>query len=123
MSVETIAAPPITTFPEAAVQALLEELLLDVVEGTAGLVGIALPAGKLARCAAVIQMISLDVVDVLCGVEGTVGFELKDSIVRPVATSPLTRPLGTSCRASRAHGSKNKQRDRSNGQSLRRARA
>jgi len=83
MAVETIARPVTTkAFPNAAVEAKLLELLLEAVISDAQLKGIALPDDQPGKIAARIQIDSLGVVDLLCGVEPLVGFELKDSLVK-----------------------------------------
>lgn len=90
----TTLAPPKTAFPLAAVRAQLQARLLELVEGTASMAGVILPADPAARCKAVIQIDSLDVVDVLCSVEGIVGHELKDSIVRAGGYKSIDEALG-----------------------------
>ena len=71
-----------TFFPKAAVEARLRALLLEAVTSTAQLKGIKLPSDVPGQSAAFIHLDSLDVVDLLCGVEGVAGFELKDSLVK-----------------------------------------
>lgn len=95
MSVEAIVSPGSNTaFPAAAVEAKLRAALIDVVDGTAGMAGVTLPSDTAAKCKVVIQIDSLDVVDVLCGVEEIVGHELKDSIVRAGGYKSIDEALG-----------------------------
>lgn len=97
MSTGTITAPPgaiTTAFPTAAVEAQLRSSLVDVVDGTAAISGVALPADAVGKCAASVQIDSLDVVDILCGVEGIVGFELKDSIVKAGGYKSINEAIG-----------------------------
>lgn len=69
-------------FPKAAVEAKLRELLVEAVTSDAGIKGITLPADVPGKSAASIQIDSLGVVDLLCGVEGVAGIELKESLVK-----------------------------------------
>ena len=83
MAVETLVKPAATkAFPRADVEAKLRDLLLDAVAADAQLKGIALPADKPGKFAAGIHFDSLGVVDLLCGLESAVGFELKESLVK-----------------------------------------
>jgi hypothetical protein len=95
MSTITLLPPGSTTaFPKAAVEAQLRDRLIEVVDGTAGMARTTLPADPAAKCKTTIQIDSLDVVDVLCSVEGIVGHELKDSIVRPGGYKSIDEALG-----------------------------
>jgi hypothetical protein len=71
-----------TSFPAASVETKLRGVLLESVQSTAGLHGIALPATTAGQFAASVHLDSLGVVDLLCEVEPIIGFELKDSIVK-----------------------------------------
>jgi hypothetical protein len=83
MPVETIVKPATTkAFRGAAVEAKLRDLLLEAVTTDAQLKGLALPADKPGKFAAGIHLDSLGVIDLLCGLEPVVGFELKDSLVK-----------------------------------------
>jgi hypothetical protein len=83
MAVDTIVKPSMSKgFPSADVEAKLRDLLLDAVTADAQLKGIVLPADKPGKCAASIRLDSLGVVDLLCGLEPVVGFELKESLVK-----------------------------------------
>jgi hypothetical protein len=83
MAVDTIVkTAPSKAFPKADVEAKLRDLLLDAVTTDAQLKGIAFPADKPGKYAASIRLDSLGVVDLLCGLEPTVGFELKESLVK-----------------------------------------
>ena len=83
MAVDTIVKPATTkAFPGADVEAKLRDLLLEAVTSDAQLKGVALPADKPGKFAAGIHLDSLGVVDLLCGLEPVVGFELKDSLVK-----------------------------------------
>jgi hypothetical protein len=95
MSTETLLVPSSNpAFPAAAVEAKLRERLIDLVDGTASMTGITLSNDLAAKCKAVIQIDSLDVVDVLCAVERVVGHELKDSIVRAGGYQSIEEALG-----------------------------
>jgi hypothetical protein len=54
----------------------------EAVTTDAQLKGLALPADKPGKFAAGIHLDSLGVIDLLCGLEPVVGFELKDSLVK-----------------------------------------
>jgi hypothetical protein len=83
MAVDTIVKPaPSKAFPKADVEAKLRDMLLGAVSADAALKGIALPADKPGKYAASIRLDSLGVVDLICGLEPTVGFELKESLVK-----------------------------------------
>jgi len=83
MTVGTIAKPVTTkAFPGAATAAKLRDLLLEAVMSHAQLKGYTLPADIAGKCGAAVHLDSLCVVDLLCGVESVVGFELKDSLVK-----------------------------------------
>lgn len=83
MAVDTIVkSAPSKVFPEAGVEARLRDLLLDAVTADAQRKGIALPADKPGKYAVSIRLDSLGVVDLLCGLEPVVGFELKESLVK-----------------------------------------
>jgi acyl carrier protein len=83
MAVETIVEPATTKpFPTVDVEAKLRDLLLDGVMADAELKGIALPADKPGKFSASIRLDSLGVVDLLCGLEPVVGFELKENLVK-----------------------------------------
>jgi hypothetical protein len=70
------------TFPKTEVEAKLRELLLDAVTSDAEIHGIALPLDTPGKYAAKIQIDSLGVVDLLCGVEGVAGTKLSESLVK-----------------------------------------
>jgi len=84
MAVGTIVKPATTAevFPGAEVEAKLRDLLLEAVTADAQLKDAALPADKPGQFAAAIHLDSLGVVDLLCGLEPVVGFELKESLVK-----------------------------------------
>jgi hypothetical protein len=83
MAVVTIPKTGSTTpFPAASVEAKLRGALLESVQSTAGLHGIALPATTAGQYVASVHLDSLGVVDLVCEVEPIIGFELKDSIVK-----------------------------------------
>ena len=85
MAVETIDHTITTTktFPKSEVEAKLGEMLLDAVTSDAGLKGIMLPAEVPSILASPsVQLDSLVVVDLLCGLDAIVGMELKDSLVK-----------------------------------------
>jgi hypothetical protein len=83
MTVGTPTKPAVVpAFPLKDVEAQLRSSLHDLVSSNAALHGTLLPSGAAAQAAYVTQIDSLDVVDVLCGIEPIVGFELKDSIVK-----------------------------------------
>jgi len=83
MSTETVDRPRTTkTFAKTDVEAKLRELLLEAVASDAQLKGITLPADTRGKSAAAVHLDSLGVVDLLCGVEGVAGIELKDSLVK-----------------------------------------
>jgi acyl carrier protein len=83
MAVDTIVKPGTTkAFPGAEVEAKLRDLLLEAVTSDAELKEIALPADKPGKFAAAVHLDSLGVVDLLCGIEPVVGFDLKDSLVK-----------------------------------------
>jgi hypothetical protein len=70
------------TFPWAAVEGNLRSSLVDLIRSNAAMNGLTLPTGLSDQYAAAAQIDSLDVVDLLCGVEPIVGFKLQDSIVK-----------------------------------------
>ena len=83
MAVDTIVKTAATkAFPGTDVEAKLCDLLLEAVTSDAQPKGVALPADKPGKFAAGIHLDSLGVVDLLCGLEPAVGFELKDSLVK-----------------------------------------
>lgn len=84
MATKTLEQPTSTgkAFPKAEVEAKLRELLLGAVTSDAVLNGITLPADVPGKSAASIHLDSLGVVDLLCGVEGVAGMELKESLVK-----------------------------------------
>lgn len=75
-------SPQTILFPRAAVEAGLQQELLEAIKNEALIRGITLPAvpGQMAKAA--FQVDSLVVVSILCTVEPIVGFELPDSVVR-----------------------------------------
>jgi hypothetical protein len=93
MAVETIVKPA-KAFPKAGVEAKLHDLLLDVVTADAQLKGIALPVDKAGKYAASIRLDSLAVVDLLCGLEPVVGFELKESLVKAGGYKSINDAVG-----------------------------
>lgn len=83
MAIATISKPSSAgIFPSQAVESKLRGALLQSVQSTAAVQGIALPPTNAEQCATRIHLDSLEVVDLLCDVESIVGFELKDSIVK-----------------------------------------
>jgi acyl carrier protein len=83
MAAETIAGSvKARSFPKIEVEAKLRELLVEAVTSDAQLKGITLPSDVRGKSAAAIHLDSLGVVDLLCGVEGIAGIELKDSLVK-----------------------------------------
>src|SRR5262249_13130983 len=95
MTSGTLLAPSATTaFPAAEVEAKLREKLIELIEGTASMTGVTLPSDPASKSKAVIQIDSLDVVDVLCTVEGIVGHELKDRLVRAGGYQSVDEALG-----------------------------
>lgn len=70
------------TFAKAEVEARLRDLLVEAVTSDAQLKSIALPSDARAKSAATIHIDSLGVVDLLCGVEGVAGVQLKESLVK-----------------------------------------
>lgn len=81
-------------FPLAAVEAKLREELLGVAASAAEMNSITLPADTAAQCAASIQLDSLAVVDVLLSVEGIIGCELKDHIVKAGGYASVNAAIG-----------------------------
>jgi hypothetical protein len=71
-----------TVFPKAALESALRACLLESVQATAEVKGIALPADAPSQCASQVHLDSLEVVSLLCEVEGVVGFDLEDALVR-----------------------------------------
>jgi hypothetical protein len=95
MSVETASRlGTAAIFPGAEVESHLRGALLDAVSWNAALNGITLPRTATAQYTASIQIDSLDVVDLLCGVEPIVGFELKDSIVKAGGYQSINEAIG-----------------------------
>jgi hypothetical protein len=96
MEVATVTAKPgqTTAFPVSAVEANLRAALLEAVNSTVALHGIALPAATTDQYAAAVHIDSLVVVDLLCGVEPIVGFELNDSIVKPGGYKSIDEAIG-----------------------------
>lgn len=84
MTTATLAPPAASTsaFPAPAVEALLRGELLKAACSDAAIRGVAFPTEATAQAAASIQIDSLVVVSLLCSVEPTLGFELKDSVVK-----------------------------------------
>ena len=84
MATKTLGRPANTdkAFPKAEVEAKLRELLVEAVTSDAVLKGITLPADVPGKSTASIHLDSLGVVDLLCGVEGVAGIELKESLVK-----------------------------------------
>ena len=94
MPIETIAAPAgITAFPSAKVEACLRNDLLQSVASDASLKGIRFPADAPAQSATSIHIDSLVVVELLCGVEPILGFELSDSVVRAGGYSSINQAI------------------------------
>jgi hypothetical protein len=93
MPVSTTAPQAVTAFPKAAVEARLRGELLKSVIADASLRGIALPAAASAQSGISIQIDSLVVVSLLCAVEPILGFELKDSVVRPGGYSSINQAI------------------------------
>jgi hypothetical protein len=95
MAVDTIVKPATNkAFPSADVEAKLRDLLLEAVEATAQLKGVALPADKPGKCATSVRLDSLGVVDLLCGLEPVVGFELKESLVKAGGYKSINDAVG-----------------------------
>jgi len=95
MAVDTIVKPtPSKVFPKAGVEAKLRDLLLDAATADAQLKGIALPADKPGKYAASIRLDSLGVVDLLCGLEPVVGFELKEGLVKAGGYKSINDAVG-----------------------------
>jgi hypothetical protein len=81
------------SFPLAAVEAKLRDELLGVAESAATMHSITLPSDPAAQCAAVVQLDSLAVVDVLLSVEDIVGCTLKDHIVKAGGYSSINSAI------------------------------
>ena len=95
MAVDTIVKPaPSKVFPKAGVEAKLRDLLFDALTTDAQLKGIALPADKPGKYAASIRLDFLGVVDLLCGLEPVVGFELKESLVKTGGYKSINDAVG-----------------------------
>jgi|SRR5258708_2449883 hypothetical protein len=95
MAVATIAKPGSTAdFPATAVEAKLRSALLDFMQSTAAMQGLALPATAAGQFAAPVHLDSLGVVDVLCEIEPILGFELKDSIVKSGGYNSIDEAIG-----------------------------
>jgi len=83
MTVDSIAKPTsVTAFPSAAAESQLRAALLESVKSNAALHGISLPTDAPALSTLSIHLDSLEVFDLLCGVDPIVGFELDASIVK-----------------------------------------
>ena len=95
MAVDTItkADNKVSTFPKAAVEAQLKNVLLEAALSNAAIEGITLPADVAAQAAAHVRLDSLDVVSLLCHVEPIVDFELKDSLVRAGGYSSVNQAM------------------------------
>lgn len=95
MAVDTIVkTTPSKAFPKADVEAKLRDLLLDAVKTDVQLKGIALPAETPGKYAASIPLDSLGVIDLLCGLESAVGFELKESLVKAGGYKSINDAVG-----------------------------
>jgi|SoiMethySBSTD1v2_1073268.scaffolds.fasta_scaffold07802_11 acyl carrier protein len=95
MAVDTVVKPGSTkAFPTADVEAKLRELLLEDVVADAELKGTKIPTGKAGQFAAAVQLDSLRVVDLLCGIESLVGIELQDSLVKAGGYKSINEAVG-----------------------------
>jgi hypothetical protein len=95
MALDTLAIPSTSkAFPNADVEAKLRDLLLEAVTADAQLKGITLPADEPGKFAASIHLDSLGVVDLLCGLEPIVGFELKESLVKAGGYNSINDAVG-----------------------------
>lgn len=83
MSATVFVSPPaVAVFPTAQVEAALRQELVEVVKTEAAMKGMTLPSDAAGICQAPVPVDSLVAVTTLTVVEGIVGFELPDSVVR-----------------------------------------
>lgn len=71
-----------SVFPHEAVTAILREELMAVAQLEADINGVTLPKEPSVAALAPVPMDSLVVVEILCSVEGALGFQPKDETVR-----------------------------------------
>jgi hypothetical protein len=83
-----------TIFPSKEVEAKLRASLADLVKANAALYDTTLPSDLPGLYAAPNQIDSLDVVDILCEVDGIVGFKLKDSVVKAGGYESIDQAIG-----------------------------
>jgi hypothetical protein len=74
--------PANTAFPKAQILATITGELIDIATTEAEFRKIKLPPDIPGRMKAAVPMDSLTVVDALCAIESTLGFELRESTVR-----------------------------------------
>lgn len=93
--VSTISKAAVTTpFPTAEIEARLREELLHAVESIASIHGVAIPAGVAVQSKLSVEIDSLVVVGLLCAVEPTLGFELKDHVVKAGGYGSINEAVG-----------------------------
>jgi hypothetical protein len=93
MATITLTKPTTTGFPKAEIVSILTSELVAVAKSEADVRNIALPPepSKIVKMA--VPMDSLTVVDALCALEPTLGFELRDSTVRTGGYSSVEAAL------------------------------
>lgn len=71
-----------SSFPRRALEAILRDELMGVAEAEADMNGFSLPKEPSVAAVAPVPIDSLVVVEILCSVEGVLGFQPKDATVR-----------------------------------------
>jgi hypothetical protein len=95
MVIDTIMQPATSKgFPCADVEGKLRDLMVKAVESDARLKCIVLPADTSGICATSIHIDSLGVVELLCGLEPLVGFDLKASLVKAGGYKSINHAVG-----------------------------
>jgi acyl carrier protein len=78
----TVKSEVASLFPAEAVEHILREELAEAVVCEASLHGLPIPKSPTALASLLIEIDSLVVVDLLCAVEPTLGFELREDVVQ-----------------------------------------